>query len=505
MNLMPEPISSPAFKKCVACREKISADASICPICRSPQKPHRWAILLSVLKWVGGLTALISLIIGVKQVGTIMKDWKERDYAVRQIVEASKMLVEMRDYEAAWQIIEKGAKIAPSSKKAFDQQVDIAMAWLRDIQLQKGKKTYNEIIEPLILTLSQGVGDKNPDRAATILAHIGWANLFRLRDKGFKFEVDGYFLQALEKNSEDTYANLFRGIWLLSKYNEKEDHKNRLAQSLKHFSKALKTGENSHFVNYWMISTLTDPYAQGADVEAFKIANQWRKENKFPIEESKKQAISSMFLYPLHGLHFYQLSEGTFLVKLISELSFEEIRDTFLWLMDDLHDEVWEKSKIFYLGIISEANNDLKTAYDNYVEVLYRRKEPCGDLGRYVRTALCRILVKSIEDEGMTTKMKVPKILENKVVVDDEAAFEFEGYKENGLIIFAKKGDNKSKVPLVNGDILLMVDNDPIEDFSQLEKVTEDILSSKKPYVTFFVLREREVFCYRFMRELGEN
>jgi hypothetical protein len=101
--------------------------------------------------------------------------------------------------------------------------------------------------------------------------------------------------------------------------------------------------------------------------------------------------------------------------------------------------------------------------------------------------------------------MKVPKIPENKVVVNDESMFGFEGYKENGLIIFAKKSDNKSKVPLVNGDILLMIDNDPIEDFSQLEKVTEDLFSSNKPYVTFFVLREREVICYRFMRELGGN
>ncbi|MCP4672307.1 MAG: hypothetical protein GY857_13495, partial [Desulfobacula sp.] len=134
---------SPIQKRCIACKENIMPDALICPRCRSAQAPQRWMAFFSILKWIGGVTAIISLIVGVRQVGGIVKDWKERDEAVHQVVMASSMLLEMKDYKSAWEIVKKATTIAPSSQKAFNQQVDVAIVWLRDIWVQKEKKTYS--------------------------------------------------------------------------------------------------------------------------------------------------------------------------------------------------------------------------------------------------------------------------------------------------------------------------------------------------------------------------
>ena len=58
-------------KHCAACQEIIMEGALVCPKCRSPQQPQRWGTFFSVLKWIGGFTAIISVIIGVKQISGI--------------------------------------------------------------------------------------------------------------------------------------------------------------------------------------------------------------------------------------------------------------------------------------------------------------------------------------------------------------------------------------------------------------------------------------------------
>ena len=145
---MVEQDSTQTQKKCIACREKIASDASICPKCRSSQKLQWWTNLLSIFKWIGGFTALISLIIGVQQVGSIITQWKEKDKTIKDIVVSSEMLVEMKDYPTSWKIIQKAASIDAGSNRAFNQQVDIAMEWLRNIWLQKNQKEYTKSIEP---------------------------------------------------------------------------------------------------------------------------------------------------------------------------------------------------------------------------------------------------------------------------------------------------------------------------------------------------------------------
>ena len=152
---MAEDQTSLAYKRCVGCLENMLAEALICPKCGTHQKPQRWATIFLVLKWVGGLTAIISLVIGINQLSGIVKEYNERDESIHQLVSASKLLINMKDYQAAWGVIQKAVTISSSSQAAFNQQVDVAMAWLRNIWMQKGKKKYSEIIDPFIFTLSQ--------------------------------------------------------------------------------------------------------------------------------------------------------------------------------------------------------------------------------------------------------------------------------------------------------------------------------------------------------------
>lgn len=501
---MDEDQSLTTHKQCVACKEEILMEALVCPKCRSKQKPPKWEKILISIKWIGGITALISLIIGVRQVSGIVKDWKERDESVRQIVTASKMLVEMKDYQAAWQLSKNATKLAPSSKDAFIQHVDVAMSFIRNIRAQKGDRTYTEIIDPLIMTLSQAAGDENNDRSAAALAHIGWANFWRLKDKKADYEVEEYLLKALEYSPENTYGNLFRGLWLLDiqyegEYMRFKDDKDKLTDAMSHFRKALEVGENPTFVNELIISSLTGTSVYGADVEAIKIANEWRIQDVVPVEESERKSTFNRLLGEFKYLYRNQLSEGSFLPRLNSELSNQEIIDTYLWVLEGSENDTYINAKFLNLGLISEAGNDLKGAFYYNIKALNIHEEFYRNYGSYAANALCRLVVKCLEDKSKESDIPITDVIEIHVVESDQLPFGFKiGIMGSVMSVFKVSNGLAIRSGFEVGDLLLMVDNEPLKDESMFYRIMRDLISGNRPYANLLILREGKLLKYRF-------
>ena len=491
-------------KQCTACREMILKGALVCPKCRSPQEPQRWGTFFSVLKWIGGFTAIISLIIGVKQISGIVQEWQERDEAVNQIVTASRMLVDMKDYRAAWEIVQKATTIAPSSQKAFDQQVDVAMAWLRDLWVQKGAKTYSEIIDPLILTLSQGAGDKNPRRSAEVLAHIGWANYWREKDRKAEYEIDGYFVRALELNSDDAYANLFRGYWLLQKYGKNENQKRNLSDALAHFSRAHTSDVNPYFVNEWVVRALTQSSTAGADVEAIKIANNWRKQNNVPLDTAEKESVLYQILDEFDATFRGQLSGGSLLPRLIAALSVLDIRDTYLWLFNQIEDKRshWDLAKKFHLGLMSEAEGKLNSAYANYIELLDEVRGSVSGYRKQARIALHRVMLNCKDNKETACEDLIPGTIANTIFLNGQPLLGIQ--LEHSGMHLKKVFDGPAKQGgLLPGDIFLMIDDDPLLDSEQLENPKKETISGTRTSFDLLILRERNILKYRIKNTEG--
>lgn len=486
---------------CIGCREAILPEALICPQCRSYQKPQRWSTLLAFIKWIGGATAVISLIIGVKQISGIVKDWKERDESVRQIVTASRLLMEARDYGAAWEIAKKAAVIAPSSQTAFRQQVDIALLWLRDIWVQKGEKSYGDIIDPLILTLSQGAGDDDPGRAARVLAHIAWANILRLRDKKVQYEVERYLVQALELNPEDTYANAFTGYWLLNEENKDKETKNKLSGAMGHFEKALKTNENSNFINQWYMLGLTGSNVANADVQAFKLASQWRKQPVVPLEPSDIPGVLGTLHWYFYSLD-HRLPEKGFASRLVSTLSFEEIRDTYLWLLKEGKSDSrvsQDLRPIKNLGHLAEAAGKFEAAYAYYVDLLNRAKGSSSSYQDSVGESLCRVLAICREKGVALPGVQGPGTVENTIVLNGQEKLGIDFPRSVGMDIVTLDNGPAKQAGLRVGDIVLKIGDIPLgrNRYTALDQMKHDLLTGETPQADLFVLRGSKVLCYR--------
>ena len=128
-----------AQKRCVACLEFIQPGARICPHCHSHQSAQRWKGIGTFLKWVGAITAVISLVVGVRQLNNIYREWSDRKASIEQFVKAADFQLDLMDYPGAWQIIQDCLAVDAMSPKALKKQVQVAMAWIRDPGRHKEK------------------------------------------------------------------------------------------------------------------------------------------------------------------------------------------------------------------------------------------------------------------------------------------------------------------------------------------------------------------------------
>ena len=354
-------------KRCIACMEIIREGAKICPHCHSDQSPQRWKALGPVLKWVAGLTAVITFIVATKQLNDIVKQWRDREAAVKQYVQAAKMQMELKDYPGAWRLVKQGLVISPESHIALDQEVDVAMAWLREIWLHKGKKNLTEILDPLMLALWRGMFSEDAKRSADVIAHMGWANFLRTIDGDSSYEIDEYFKRSIERDPNNTYAHLFWGYWILDRRNRIKYEGDRLGIAKGHFAAALKTNRERQFVAGECLYALSRSYIKGANVEAIKMAHDLRESNE-QIESSNRAGGLELF----GDVYKTQFKEGDFLDQLFKQLLPKDVLATYLWLSKDFDfvDKrpfgMGSENHGFVIALLTEATGDLQSALDEY-------------------------------------------------------------------------------------------------------------------------------------------
>src|SRR5260370_38421636 len=93
--------TSGARKPCVSCRELIPSDATICSHCRSSQLPPQKSHFKDLLKWVGGIAAIICLVLsGIQLFGLAFTRLRTRGEQHRLFIEP-RSKSDMRTYTPA--------------------------------------------------------------------------------------------------------------------------------------------------------------------------------------------------------------------------------------------------------------------------------------------------------------------------------------------------------------------------------------------------------------------
>ena len=155
MSPVEEDLSEARSSQCVACLEPIRAGARRCPHCQASQYPQRWKVIGDALKWIGGVTALLSLFLVAQQVNNVVSTWTDRQEAGAALIMASDLQASAGDYAGAWGLLDQAVAIEPGSTRVQAHRVDLAMLWVRNIT-KTGDQTFGEIVNPLLPSLYLG-------------------------------------------------------------------------------------------------------------------------------------------------------------------------------------------------------------------------------------------------------------------------------------------------------------------------------------------------------------
>jgi Tfp pilus assembly protein PilF len=172
-----------------------------------------------VLKWIGALTAVISLILGVRQLVTIVGDRAERARQTAERARESEASVAIArqqadrgEFAAAWRTLDQAEQQA-HAKAVDDARLEVAFRWLEEASKPAGQP-FSSITDVVVPTFDRALLDANHPRRADILAHLGWATFLKSRDSGSGDPTPTY-RQALAIDPQNPYANVMLAHWLL--------------------------------------------------------------------------------------------------------------------------------------------------------------------------------------------------------------------------------------------------------------------------------------------------
>ena len=249
--------------------------------------------------------------------GTITKvvPTNSPDPRVTTLTQAAELQLGARDYAAAWKVIGEAVALAPDSREARNEQVEVALTWVREMRVPK-PATFTEAVEPLLRCLYSALPQEQGMRAADIHAHIGWANAWKWKEgvRGQKIEEE--YVEAVRLDSTNPFAHAMWGHWLATQGKPLEEITN-------HFGLARQSGRATEFVMNWEI------YALGLDGndldrarEMVRVADEMRRQRIETAEEARSKIINTVYVG--HGRNHE--------AEVVAMLPGSEHLATFLWV-----------------------------------------------------------------------------------------------------------------------------------------------------------------------------
>ena len=318
-------------KHCIACMELIHENAKICPFCKRSQHIASLSVTVNIIKWIGGITALVSLVLAVTQLNNYFEGWREKRELVNELIAAAKIQQESGDYMQALSLLEEATQLEPSSRNSRQAKVQLAMTLVRT--KRAWQKDTVEVVNKLLPIMVRGAASSDVLVAADVKAHIGWAYILMTEATQNQFSIDNYCDRALQQDYNNAYAHAFWGYWTLSRYNKNKYHISNNQKAIDHFNKAVKSGRDLNLVRYLQISALENSRDMETLLEAFKVAIRIKKRNE-KLDRSLKYKLIRLFDYFKYD---YKLAVDL-TESVLANFDQKELLETFKWLYAEFED-----------------------------------------------------------------------------------------------------------------------------------------------------------------------
>jgi len=294
--------------------------------------------LATLLKWIGAVTAILSLIFAIQRVTQLVSDLREQQRQIAELREVGKLQLSTSDYDGAWASLEQALKVAESggmldkltgqlSEEAIElrlAQEDLAMEWLKHVRISDGQ-TFSSFVDKLAPVLNRGLANATGARKADILAHVGWAIFLRWRDGNLELDPEPQYRQAVEIDSTNPYAHAHFGHWILWRRKNPEDAK-------QHFAAALASGRSRDYVRSIQLAALKN-FGSDGEGDFLVAVNDMRKNGE------KIDAPTSRNLYTIYSFTCSNRYDADRFAKLLAAVPATEQLATFQALFYGARDE----------------------------------------------------------------------------------------------------------------------------------------------------------------------
>ena len=246
-----------------------------------------------ILKWIGIVSAVISLVLGVREVVTMIQDHIARRDAARGFMREARSLAASGNYARAEESAKQAVSLDPSQEAG---EGEIAMDWLRNIRLKgtRREESFTDIAEQLLPVLYRAVDTTRPGPAADLFAHIGWADYLIYRDGDTGVRVDEQFQHALRLDSTNAYANAMEGFWMLYPGHPGGS----LEEAELRFAAALKSGQHTAFVRELIIAAYLNVPSVACRARILRMVSTMRGTgDTLDLPERERILSESYFLY----------------------------------------------------------------------------------------------------------------------------------------------------------------------------------------------------------------
>lgn len=329
-----------------------------------------------VLKWIGYVTAVLSLIAGIRGLQTLIAGRVESHQKTESLLASEQLQLRAHDYETAWQTLEQAAQTGAEADKVRDARETLAMEWLENIHVQDSQK-FSDIVKRLDPVLTSGAAAaKTPQHKADLLAHLGWSYFLRGRDGMTGFDPAQTYADAVHEDPDNPYAQAMWGHWIL--WNSRQP-----AAAASHFVAALRSGRQRDFVRRLQLSALLNGHNQVCDQEIARVLNSIRKENGSVDEDTRQRLFS---------LYNEELISSTDSAAFINALAPADQLLTFHWLFDHLNlSESAALSRSFEIALLEEAAGQRSEALASFQAVNAQLGGRAGSLLTKTQAAIRRL------------------------------------------------------------------------------------------------------------------
>ncbi len=274
-------------------------------------------LLPTIMKTIGVITAVISLVLGGRQVVNMIGESSAKKEKAKTLNNEAQQLAASGNYSRAWQSISQAVELRPEYRT---QQTAIAMEWLREIRVSStgGEKSFSEIVDKILPALYGAMDTTRKEYSADILAHIGWANYLKFKEGDRAVKVEEQYIRALSLDSTNVYAHVMYGHWLLFPGHGGGS----IEEANKHFALAVGSGREKKFVRGLMFAAYRNNSSVECQAQIIRLVNDIRKNGETMDFVDRKNIMEAA----------YYSYRADIVGKVNKLIGVKDHRDTFVYL-----------------------------------------------------------------------------------------------------------------------------------------------------------------------------